>query len=152
LLTGTLVNATATVNIDGASTGVTAGILHSKLIISSNLRNTLINADFPNGTYSLSLRIGEILTVFLGLEVFADSGKSYPFAHADYGHSAKFFLDFADERVTFDSVGQHDYRTNVALPSETPLPAALPLFATGLGAMGLLGWRRKRKNAAARAA
>ena len=27
----------------------------------------------------------------------------------------------------------------------TPLPAALPLFATGLGAMGLFGWRRKRK-------
>ena len=27
----------------------------------------------------------------------------------------------------------------------TPLPAALPLFATGLGALGLLGWRRKRK-------
>jgi hypothetical protein len=32
--------------------------------------------------------------------------------------------------------------------SETPLPAALPLFATGLGALGLLGWRRKRKAAA----
>jgi hypothetical protein len=27
----------------------------------------------------------------------------------------------------------------------TPLPAALPLFAPGLGAMGLIGWRRKRK-------
>jgi hypothetical protein len=27
----------------------------------------------------------------------------------------------------------------------TPLPAALPLFATGLGAIGLLGSRRKRK-------
>jgi hypothetical protein len=27
----------------------------------------------------------------------------------------------------------------------TPLPAALPLFATGLGGFGLLGWRRKRK-------
>jgi hypothetical protein len=26
----------------------------------------------------------------------------------------------------------------------TPLPAALPLFAAGLGALGLLGWRRKR--------
>ena len=25
------------------------------------------------------------------------------------------------------------------------LPAALPLFGTGLGALGLLGWRRKRK-------
>ena len=29
-----------------------------------------------------------------------------------------------------------------------PLPAALPLFATGLGALGLLGWRRKRKLSA----
>jgi len=34
----------------------------------------------------------------------------------------------------------------------TPLPATLPLFATGLGALGLFGWRRKRKNAAAIAA
>jgi hypothetical protein len=34
----------------------------------------------------------------------------------------------------------------------TPLPAALPLFATGLGGLGLLGWRRKRKNTAAVAA
>jgi hypothetical protein len=30
----------------------------------------------------------------------------------------------------------------------TPLPAALPLFATGLGVLGLLGWRGKRKAAA----
>jgi hypothetical protein len=28
-----------------------------------------------------------------------------------------------------------------------PLPAALPLFATGLGALGLLGWRRKKTAA-----
>jgi len=38
--------------------------------------------------------------------------------------------------------------TNVSL---TPVPAALPLFAGGLGAMGLLGWRRKRKDAVAAA-
>lgn len=30
----------------------------------------------------------------------------------------------------------------------TPLPAALPLFATGLGLTGLFGWRRKRKGPA----
>ena len=28
---------------------------------------------------------------------------------------------------------------------QVPIPGALPLFATGLGVLGLLGWRRKRK-------
>jgi len=40
----------------------------------------------------------------------------------------------------------------VAAVNPVPLPAALPLFVTGLGALGLLGWRRKRKNVAANAA
>ena len=30
-------------------------------------------------------------------------------------------------------------------PVATPLPVALPLLATGIGGLGLLGWRRKRK-------
>jgi hypothetical protein len=30
-----------------------------------------------------------------------------------------------------------------------PLPGTLPLFATGLVGLGLLGWRRKRKAQAA---
>jgi hypothetical protein len=30
----------------------------------------------------------------------------------------------------------------------TPLPAALPLFASGLGGLGFLGWCRKRKATA----
>jgi hypothetical protein len=44
------------------------------------------------------------------------------------------------------------FSASLATVSATPLPAALPLFASGLGAMGLFGWRRKRKNASAIAA
>jgi MYXO-CTERM domain-containing protein len=37
--------------------------------------------------------------------------------------------------------------TLVARPvSSTPLPDALPLFATGLAALALFGWRRKRRS------
>jgi hypothetical protein len=45
------------------------------------------------------------------------------------------------------SVCTGDACNPIAPPSNVPLPAALPLFATGLGALGLLGWRRKRKAA-----
>jgi hypothetical protein len=33
--------------------------------------------------------------------------------------------------------------------AQTPLPAALPLFASVLGGAGFAAWRRKRKAAAA---
>jgi hypothetical protein len=37
--------------------------------------------------------------------------------------------------------------TFTATVSAVPLPAALPLFATGLVGLGLLGWRRKKTAA-----
>ena len=43
---------------------------------------------------------------------------------------------------------QADIQSITINTATTPLPAALPLFASGLGALGLLGWRRKRKAAA----
>jgi hypothetical protein len=51
------------------------------------------------------------------------------------------FFVATNEAVTFSNT-----------PFTTPIPAALPLFATGLAALGLVGWRSKRKNAAALAA
>jgi hypothetical protein len=36
--------------------------------------------------------------------------------------------------------------------TSVPIPAALPLFATGLVGLGLLGWRRKRKGSSPPAA
>lgn len=44
------------------------------------------------------------------------------------------------------------YAGGLPTPATVPLPGALPLFATGLGALGLLGWRKRRKSAAVTAA
>jgi LPXTG-motif cell wall-anchored protein len=39
------------------------------------------------------------------------------------------------------------FQSDISDPAPTiPLPTALPLFATGLGALGLLGWRRQRRQ------
>jgi hypothetical protein len=38
--------------------------------------------------------------------------------------------------------------TSLEAAAAVPLPATLPLFGAGLGALGLLGWRRQRKAAA----
>jgi len=38
---------------------------------------------------------------------------------------------------------------NDVTTNETPLPGALPLFVGGLGALGALGWRRKKASAPA---
>ena len=57
-------------------------------------------------------------------------------------------VTYVDNRNGNDGVFDTSF---TLIPSEaaTPLPAALPLFATGLGGLGLLGWRRKRKAQAA---
>jgi hypothetical protein len=50
------------------------------------------------------------------------------------------FIEFKQPRISgVCSIGEG------GCTSVTPLPGALPLFATSLGGLGLLGWRRKRK-------
>lgn len=44
-----------------------------------------------------------------------------------------------------------DVSRSEAPPSATPIPAALPLFASGLGGIGLFGWAKKKKKRKARA-
>jgi len=68
---------------------------------------------------------------------------------AESGVVAQAFLDpffFLDQNVIgLGYTLQFNNGIGNSLATTTPIPAALPLFATGLGALGLLGWRRKRK-------
>lgn len=46
-----------------------------------------------------------------------------------------------------DDVGQADYALAALDIAPVPLPAALPLFASGVGLLGVFGWRRRRSSA-----
>jgi len=99
----------------------------------------------------------------LGSDLSADANGLF----YNFGSSANGYLDFYQPSAAFFELAQPNYcgtsqAVCVGAPSivfasssmtgafeigtaATPLPAALPLFATGLGGLGLLGWRRKRK-------
>lgn len=116
--------------------------------------------DFLSGIITPAWRNGVTLTArgFLGatqthiqsylLNSVAGNLRTFNFTGIDRvtfswtnGSNAGWGLDgdnMAFENLAFD----------VFTPAVVPLPAALPLFAGGLGLMGLLGWRRKRAAAA----
>jgi hypothetical protein len=96
----------------------------------------------PGQTFSGFMAVDSDLTLPSGVSWFAVvDGGTYPAP----GPGCSFNCN-----APYDNTGFEGLAT--AAPSAAPLPAALPLFATGLGAMGLFGWRRKRKNTAAVAA
>ena len=82
------------------------------------------------------------------LQDLIDPSTSNVWTHYTFGVTAT-----GSDNIVFSFQDNPAYmaldNVSVSAVSATPLPAALPLFATGLGALGLLGWRRKRKASAA---
>ena len=106
--------------------GDAGGTLSVDLYNGSNLLDTLVISGIPTGAnqnYAVS---------FIG---FIDPSQSYD----------KIVFGTA---VGGEEVGYDNFTIGVPNAGTTPLPPALPLFASGLGALGLLGWRRKKKAAA----
>jgi hypothetical protein len=80
-----------------------------------------------------------------GLQVFMDiSCASTCVGGPDQNGTTGWLVSLSKSVLTTDGASPGNPN-----PGETPLPAALPLFATGLGGLGLLGWRRKKKAQAA---
>jgi hypothetical protein len=75
--------------------------------------------------------IGLLVSSYTPTEIVFTFGSGYP----SYG-------EFVQGNAFTASVDGVTYSGDV---NYTPIPAALPLFATGLGGLGLFGWRRKRK-------
>lgn len=115
-------------------------------------------------TYNLSFayapRINEPASTN-GIDVFWNGVQVGPTFTGDGTVSSVWHLfNFAvtgtgSDTLMFQAVGTSDSfggsLDDVSL-NATPLPAALPLFATGLGALGLFGWRKKKKRSAPAAA
>ena len=62
-----------------------------------------------------------------------------------YFHFSCSLTQMVEDQAANDHTGLDPNEVNTTV---TPLPATLPLFATGLGALVLLGWRSKRTTAA----
>ena len=82
--------------------------------------------------------------------VYANVGVEGEFGiqHGQWA-DARYGLASGDPLITGDNIVGFYFVEFSPTPNPVPLPGALPLFATGLGALGLLGWRRKRKASAA---
>jgi hypothetical protein len=97
---------------------------------------------------SLSGLNGISVSSFLTLNETALGGGSTGYAISDLDpYLQQVNGSFATGVVTTFAADHLEFPPDIT-NATTPLPAALPLFATGLGALGLLGWRRKRKGAA----
>jgi len=105
----------------------------------------------PNPTGSISLSFTVAAQVFDGdqgiFRFSLGSSISDGIGSVDFSNSASVrFFTSAGLSVAFDDP---QFGATAGGPTApVPLPAALPLFGTGLAALGFIGWRRKWKTAA----
>jgi hypothetical protein len=160
---------TGTITTDG-----TIGALVTSDIVSYSLEVTNSFATFPlsntiGGTLDIQNANDDLNATASALTFnFSDTSASTYLYINGIGAAGSGSLGFYDEayvtppasgEIQIGTYGNEDtevYLTGtsytlgtVPAVSATPLPAALPLFGTALGMMGLFGGRRKRKNAAA---
>jgi hypothetical protein len=106
---------------------------------SFTFQDTVTNYTGPNNPVELQF-VSSVLGFF---DVFAVLSDNFPGGFTDTisPDGTTITLNWAGGSVTSGDV----FDVTVGVTGATPLPAALPLFATGIGGLGFLGWRRRRK-------
>jgi hypothetical protein len=106
---------------------------------------------FTFGSFSTNAS-GQLQTLdFGGNQSGSDTNgntEDFAFAYVMNGANPIWFLPGGPRGPNFGAISPPSItNTTISLVStpEIPLPAALPLFATGLGGLGMLGWRKKRR-------
>jgi hypothetical protein len=150
LLTGqTIVGATLRLQAFGSQqTGTLRffDVTSNPVAVNNNVgTNATIWSDLGSGTVYGSLTI---TTTPSSADILSIPLNAAAIAALNAGIGAGFFVFGGDYDSGFLFFGSFDNGNQQLVLEVIPIPAALPLFATGLGALGLLGWRRKRKQAA----
>src|SRR6185312_10499704 len=112
------------------------------------------------GVYNLAGSFSDLQVSSVGLAILVNGSTVFTASYAGslpHQPTIPFSIDnlFLMQGITLDfvidSLGEQDFDVvglQAQISTTTPLPAALPLFLTGLGALGLIGCRWKRKHAA----
>jgi hypothetical protein len=104
-------------------------------------RDTITNTPFsvPAGTFQIS---GSNITAVIPLSLV-------PLVAGGFSSADQYLWNFwTRDQSQIGNAALADFAPNNSDASVTPLPAALPLFASGGGLLGFLSWRRARKQAA----
>jgi hypothetical protein len=125
------------------------------------LLNTDAAGTSATATYNVGGNPGVVPFVFSDITDGALSHAIVNGLGGGSGTSIAFFIDPSDSSVAYalfddsNSNGSSDLDFDdmvvrikaTSIGGEAPLPGALPLFVSGLGALSMVGWRRKRKAA-----
>jgi hypothetical protein len=107
--------------------------------------------------YSISLKLNGAVAVPVNAYVTGDANITdwnnvtlntvdlLNYIAPETGSGLFYFTGLAASDVGLLVVNSDGVTSQFSSGGNTPLPATLPLFASGLGALGLLGWRKKRK-------
>lgn len=133
--TGTYTGAALTTFLSNSFVSLDAGLFNNQQFNVGSAQSADITKLVFSSTGALT-DIGASITISSPADtlIYQTSGLNYLFENP-HGHSLESGIYSVSAPV-----------------STTPLPDALPLFATGLGLIGMLGWWRKRKGASAIAA